>query len=191
MSFDHTSRVVESIDVNMVFDMQQRIRAKYLYNDSDIEMFIKIYYDETVDESILEKILIAAPPFVAGDLSESLERILLKVKILTKTQNPIYYVTKIKFGKYKDKSKLILNKDITIENIPEKAYEYVVNGRSAIEWIMDQYQVKTDSKSGITDDPNEYSKDPKYIFNLLLSIINVSVQTVDLVNSFPPLDIIE
>ncbi|MGX7095064.1 type ISP restriction/modification enzyme [Ruoffia tabacinasalis] len=114
-----------------------------------------------------------------------------EVKILTKTQNPIYYVTKIKFGKYKDKSKLILNKDITIENIPEKAYEYVVNGRSAIEWIMDQYQVKTDSKSDITDDPNEYSKDPKYIFNLLLSIINVSVQTVDLVNSLPPLDTIE
>lgn len=126
------------------------------------------------------------------NLLETLQRFLhTEVKILTKTQNPIYYVTKIKFGKYKDKSKLILNKDITIKNIPEKAYEYVVNGRPAIEWIMDKYQVNTDSKSGITDDPNEYSKNPKYIFNLLLSIINVSVQTVDLVNSLPPLDIIE
>ena len=56
---------------------------------------------------------------------------------------------------------------------------------------MDQYQVKTDKKSGITDDPNLYSDDEKYIFNLLLSIINVSVQTVDLINSLPPLEIDE
>lgn len=90
-----------------------------------------------------------------------------------------------------DRSIIIFNSDITIKNIPEKAYEYVVNGRSAIEWIMDQYQVKTDKKSGITDDPNDFSSDPKYIFNLLLRIINVSVQTVDLVNSLPKLEIIE
>lgn len=61
----------EPIDVNMVYDMQQRIRAKYLYNDSDNDKFIKIYYDETVDESILEKTLAAAPPFVAGDLAKA------------------------------------------------------------------------------------------------------------------------
>lgn len=68
--FDATE-LSEPIDVNMVYDMQQRIRAKYLYNDSDINKFIKIYYDETVDESILEKILAAAPPFVAGDLAKA------------------------------------------------------------------------------------------------------------------------
>lgn len=90
-----------------------------------------------------------------------------------------------------DKTTIIFNKDITIESIPEKAYEYEVNGRSAIEWIIDQYQVKKDRKSGITDDPNEYSENPKYIFNLLLSIINVSVQTVDLVNSLPKMEVIE
>lgn len=56
---------------------------------------------------------------------------------------------------------------------------------------MDQYRVKTDKKSGITDDPNDFSDDPKYIFNLLLRIINVSVQTVDLVNSLPKLEIVE
>jgi len=111
--------------------------------------------------------------------------------IIFSTQTPSYRVQKMKFGKGKDKTKIIFNKDITVRNIPEKAYEYMVNGRSAIEWIIDQYQVKTDRKSGITEDPNEYSEDPKYIFNLLLSIINVSVQTVDLVNSLPPLEIIE
>lgn len=101
-----------------------------------------------------------------------------------------YKVTKIKHPKRGQVDTIIFNKDITISNIPRKAYEYIVNGRSAIEWIIDQYQIKTDKASGITDDPNDYSDDEKYIFNLLLSIINVSVQTVDLVNSLPPLEII-
>lgn len=56
---------------------------------------------------------------------------------------------------------------------------------------MDQYRVKTDKKSGITDDPNDFSDDPKYIFNLLLSIINVSVQTVDLINQLPKFEVDE
>ena len=66
-----------------------------------------------------------------------------------------------------------------------------MNGRSAIEWIIDQYQVKTDRKSGITDDPNDYSENEKYIFNLLLRIINVSVQTVDLIKSLPRFEVEE
>ncbi|MBQ6345866.1 MAG: hypothetical protein IJI96_07110 [Methanobrevibacter sp.] len=78
-----------------------------------------------------------------------------------------------------------------ISDIPERAYEYVVNGKPAIEWIIDQYQVKKDKKSGIVDDPNEFSNNPKYIFNLLLSIINVSMQTIDLIESLPSLEIIE
>lgn len=56
---------------------------------------------------------------------------------------------------------------------------------------MDQYRVKTDKQSGITDDPNDYSEDPKYIFNLLLRIINVSVQTVDLINQLPKFEVDE
>jgi len=92
---------------------------------------------------------------------------------------------------YRDKSQIVFNSDIIIKNIPEKAYGYVVNGRSPIEWIIDQYKVKTDSKSQIENNPNLYSDDPKYIFNLLLSLINVSIQTVDLVNSLPPLEIEE
>ena len=118
---------------------------------------------------------------------------------ITPLVNPSYKVTKMRFAKKRDEngksvndlSTIIFNSDITISNIPEKAYEYVVNGRSAIEWIIDQYQVKTDKKSGITDDPNDYSDDEKYIFNLLLRIINVSVQTVDLINSLPKLEVEE
>ncbi|QCQ04005.1 helicase [Ligilactobacillus animalis] len=103
--------------------------------------------------------------------------------------NPSYRVKKMKFGKGKDKSTIIFNDDITIKSIPDKAYEYIVNGRSAIEWIMDQYKIKTDNKSGIVDDPNDFSNDPKYIFNLLLRIINVSVQTVDLINQLPKFEV--
>lgn len=118
---------------------------------------------------------------------------------ITPLVNPSYKVTKMRFAKIRDEngksvndlSTIIFNSDITISNVPKKAYEYVVNGRSAIEWIIDQYQVKTDKKSGITDDPNDYSDDEKYIFNLLLRIINVSVQTVDLINSLPKFEVEE
>lgn len=102
---------------------------------------------------------------------------------------PSYKVNKMKHPKKDVLDKIVFNADITITNIPEKAYEYLVNGRSAIEWIIDQYQVKTDKKSGIVDDPNLYYNDERYIFDLLLRIINVSVQTVDLVNNLPQLEI--
>ena len=81
-------------------------------------------------------------------------------------------------------STIIFNDYITISNIPERAYEYVVNGRSAIEWIMESYRVKVDKDSGITDDPNTYG-DEKYIFNLLISVINVSLKTLDLIDTMP------
>lgn len=112
------------------------------------------------------------------------------LNIEIKSIKPSYEVRKMKFDRIEKHSTIIFNSDISIKNIPDKAFQYIINGRSAIEWIIDQYQVKIDKKSGITDDPNEYSDDPKYIFNLLLSIINVSVQTVDLVDSLPPLDIV-
>ena len=113
------------------------------------------------------------------------------MKILYNKENPSYRVQKMKHPKKDKVDTIVFNSDITITNIPEQAYEYVINGRSAIEWIIDQYQVKTDRNSGLLDDPNEYSEDPKYIFNLLLSVINVSLQTVNLINSLPSLEIIE
>lgn len=111
-----------------------------------------------------------------------------------------YFVDKMVFPKVRnetgklvpDKSRIIYNGNITIENIPAKAYEYIVNGKSAIEWIMERYAVTQDSKSLITNDPNDWSKEhgnPTYIYDLLLSVINLSVQTVDIVNSLPKLKI--
>lgn len=89
-----------------------------------------------------------------------------------------------------NKSSIIYNGNITIENIPAKAYEYIVNGKSAIEWLMERYAVTQDTKSLIINDPNDWSKEhgnPTYIYDLLLSVINLSVQTVDIVNSLPKL----
>ena len=93
-------------------------------------------------------------------------------------------------GKKKDRSIIVYNSNITIRNIPEKAYEYVVNGKSAIEWVMERYAVKTDKDSLIKNDANDMSRernDPKYILSVLLGVIAVSVKTVDIVNSLPKL----
>ncbi|MFZ4868805.1 DEAD/DEAH box helicase [Enterococcus entomosocium] len=113
------------------------------------------------------------------------------VNIIFKSDNPSFKVKKMKHPRRGQLDTIIFNEDIVITDIPERAYEYVVNGKPAIEWIIDQYQVKKDKKSGIVDDPNEFSDNPKYIFNLLLSIISVSMQTMDLVESLPPLEIID
>ncbi len=102
-----------------------------------------------------------------------------------------FRVTKLKFPKKDLKHTIIYNSRISIQGIPDKAYEYVVNGKSAIEWVMDRYQVKVDKKSGIKNDPNDWSEEvdnPRYILDLILSLINVSVQTVDIVESLPKLE---
>ncbi|MEB8328655.1 DEAD/DEAH box helicase family protein [Flavobacteriaceae bacterium KMM 6897] len=101
-----------------------------------------------------------------------------------------YKVTKLRFPKKDQKQTIIYNSRIKINKIPEKAYEYLVNGKSAIDWIIDRYQVSVDKKSGIKNDPNDWSKEvenPRYILDLILSIINVSVQTVDIVDGLPKL----
>ncbi|MFD2618385.1 DEAD/DEAH box helicase [Terrilactibacillus laevilacticus] len=113
------------------------------------------------------------------------------VEVEYNSHRPTFRVKKMKHPKRGQLDTILFNTDISISNIPEKAYEYVVNGRPAIEWIIDQYQVKVDKNSGIVDDPNLYSNDERYIFDLLLRVINVSVQTVDLVNSLPPLEIVK
>lgn len=114
-------------------------------------------------------------------------------QVLSESENAYdyYAVEQMKFPKKGEKGTIVYNHWHTIKNIPEKAYEYVVNGKPAIEWIMERYAVTTDKKSGIKNDPNDWSREhnkPRYIFDLLLSVINVSVQTVDLVNELPEVD---
>ena len=82
-----------------------------------------------------------------------------------------------------DKSVLVYNSRLTFKEIPESANRYIVNGRSPLEWMIDRYQVKTDSASGIVNDPNLYSEDPLYISNLVRRLVTVSVETMKIVDS--------
>lgn len=86
---------------------------------------------------------------------------------------------------------VIYNTDITVTNIPNKVYNYIVNGKPAIEWIIDQYNVSIDKKSGILDDPNEFSEDPNYILNLLLSVSTVSMKTLGLIDKLPDFEVLD
>lgn len=101
-----------------------------------------------------------------------------------------YYVEKMKFPSKEQKDTIIYNGKIRITNIPSEAYEYVVNGKSAIEWLMERYAVTIDKNSLIKNDPNDWGKEhnnPRYILELMLSVINVSVKTVHKVNTLPKL----
>lgn len=120
--------------------------------------------------------------------------VIVHAPLTTKGDSINYHVEKMRFGKIDskiaDKSIIHYNHAITIEGIPAEAYEYVVNGKSAIEWVMERYAITTDKKSGITNDPNDWARehnDEKYILNLLLRVINVSVQTVEIVKGLPNL----
>ncbi|MBQ6006240.1 MAG: DEAD/DEAH box helicase, partial [Selenomonadaceae bacterium] len=100
-------------------------------------------------------------------------------------------VKKLRFASKDDRTTLIYNDFITIKNIPPRAFEYVVNGRSPLEWIIDRYQVKTDSASGIVNNPNDWAIEhdhPRYILNLILSSITVSLKTLEIVDNLPIID---
>lgn len=93
-----------------------------------------------------------------------------------------------------DRSAIHYNDRITLRGIPEDAYRYMLGSRSAIEWIIDRYYVKTDKDSGIVNDPNDWSRevgDPRYILDLLARVVTVSVETMKIVGALPPLDIID
>lgn len=111
-----------------------------------------------------------------------------------------FYVTKMKYAKRKnnetgknedDPTKIIYNNHITVENIPEEAYDYVVNGKPAIEWIIERQSVKTDKNSEITNDANDWAletmNNARYPLELLLRVINVSLKTQKIVNGLPDL----
>jgi predicted helicase len=107
---------------------------------------------------------------------------------VTGEDSQYFHVTKMSFPKKGQKDTIIFNPRITIENIPLEAYDYVVNGKSAIEWIMERYQITTHKESQITNNPNDWCEEvgnPRYILDLLLSIINVSMQTREIVQNLP------
>uniref|UniRef100_UPI0035CF5B1D type ISP restriction/modification enzyme n=1 Tax=Bartonella sp. AA89HNZF TaxID=3243442 RepID=UPI0035CF5B1D len=115
---------------------------------------------------------------------------------VTDISNPekFYYVTEMKFakaGKEKDKTTVIYNSNITMTDIPKEAYEYIVNGKPALEWVMGRQCVKTDKKSGIVNDANRYAVEtignPAYPLELFQRVITVSLETMKIVKNLPNL----
>jgi predicted helicase len=113
-----------------------------------------------------------------------------------------YRVEKMKFAKIKDpetgksindKTTILYNHRITLRNIPLEAYDYVVNGKPAIEWVMERQCLSTDKDSGITNDANLYAtetmQNPKYPLELLLRVTTVSLETNRIVCGLPALQI--
>ena len=107
-----------------------------------------------------------------------------------------YRVEKMKFGKSgkdKDKSVIHYNTRITVRGIPLEAYDYVVNGKSAIDWVMERQGIKQDKNSGIINDANDWATEtmdnPRYPLELLLRVITVSVETQKIVAALPKLEI--
>lgn len=86
-----------------------------------------------------------------------------------------------------DKTQVVVNEALTLADIPPRVFEYRLGNRSALEWIVDQYQVKTDKRSGIVSDPNDVD-DPEAIVRLVKQVVTVSLETVAIVGGLPRFD---
>jgi predicted helicase len=94
------------------------------------------------------------------------------------------YRVKDKMRLSKDKTRLAVNPSLTLLGIPPEAFEYRLGNRSALEWVIDQYQLSTDPRSGITSDPNR-EDDPQYIVRLVGQVVRVSIETMKIVKALP------
>ncbi len=97
-------------------------------------------------------------------------------------------------GRDKDRTSIVYSPRITVSGIPEEAQRYMLGSRSALDWLLDRYQVRTDKASGIVNDPNDWAREvgnPRYILDLITKVTTVSVETVRIVDSLPPLHIVE
>jgi predicted helicase len=104
---------------------------------------------------------------------------------VSESNRDTWRVDKMKWKSKTDRSAIIYNNAVTIAGIPEAAHEYMVGSRTALEWLIDRYMVKTDKASGIVNDPNDWCDehdDPTYIVDLIKRVTTVSVRTVELVS---------
>jgi len=126
------------------------------------------------------------------------------VEVVTtgKLTDASYRVEKMRYGKTKvagktvdDKTVLVYNEHITLKGIPLEAYDYVVNGKSALDWVVERQCVKTDKDSGILNDANAWAIEtmgnPKYPLELFQRVITVSLETMKIVIGLPPLTLKE
>ncbi len=110
----------------------------------------------------------------------------------TMTPWETYRVEKMRWADKTTKKAIIYNKHVTLGDIPTEAHRYMLGSRSALEWLIDRYQVKTDKDSGIVNDPNDWGRehdDQRYIVDLVKRVTRVSVETMKIVDSLPKLPI--
>ncbi len=108
-----------------------------------------------------------------------------KLKYVETSDTPVdWRVDKMRLSK--DKAQLKYNNFLTLDSIPAEVYDYRLGNRSALEWVVDQYRVKTDKRSGIVNDPNR-ANEPRCIIDLIARVIHVSLQTVEIVKNLPAL----
>jgi len=133
---------------------------------------------------------------------ETVEPYPLTIESKGKLTDADYRVEKMKFAKKKDpetgksvtdRSTVIYNGKITLKDIPEAAWGYVVNGKAALDWVMERQAVRTDKASGIVNDANDWAIEtmgnPRYPLELFQRVVTVSLETQKIVNNLPPLDI--
>lgn len=161
---------VKSFDDFMAFSKAGRELADFHLNYETVDMYMGVNFDTK-----LTNLSLATPQQWAK----------------SSLQDSDFYVEKMKFAKKDDKSKIVYNGKITLTNIPLEAYDYVVNGKSAIEWVMERQSVKTDKDSGITNNANDWAietmNNARYPLELLLRVINVSLKTNAIVAGLPKL----
>lgn len=166
----------------------------YLYAVLQNKKYIELYSENLAKEMPRIPMLDKFPEYVRigkelAELHVHYERPIdpQMIGVEVKIDQPDFTVEKMHFkkvGKETLKDTIIFNEHIQITNIPKEAYEYVLNGKSAVEWLIERYEVKVDGKSGIVDDPNQYG-DERYVLDLLLSVIYVSLKTQELIDSMP------
>lgn len=161
---------VKSFDDFMAFSHAGRSLADLHLNYESVDMYTGVKFDTK-----LSRLALASPQaWVNANLDDG-----------------DFYVEKMKFIKKDDKSKIVYNGKITVTNIPVEAYDYVVNGKSAIEWVMERQGVKTDKASGIVNDANDWAMETmnnaRYPLELLLRVITVSLKTNEIVKGLPKL----
>lgn len=104
----------------------------------------------------------------------------------------LYKVVKMTFPKGQGvldrPSTIYYNDYIMLTGVPNETWDYMLSGKPALYWIMDRYRVTRDKESGIVNDPNEYSGDPRYIIDLLKRVITVSLETLKIVGTLPNLE---
>ena len=129
---------------------------------------------------------------------ETVEPYPLKIEAAGKLTDADYRVEKMKYGKKgkdKDLTTLHYNDKITLTGIPLEAYEYVVNGKPALDWVVERQCVKTDKDSGIVNDANDWAietmNNPRYPLELFMRVVTVSLETMKIVKSLPKLEILE